>query len=92
MRLVSAIYNDHYPFDKLQVVKDLHNTSNPAELKAGDILVVWGGQDISPSLYNKAKSKRTWADEEPSYRDRVEWSMMKRAVELEIPIIGICRG
>lgn len=92
MRLVSAIYRDGYPFDQLSVITDCIHTSDPADLKPGDILVVWGGADISPSLYGKPVGKHTYADDVPSHRDRVEWNLMQRAKELSIPIVGICRG
>ena len=91
-RLVSAIYSDFYPFDKLSFVEGTLATSDPDELNKDDILVVWGGADISPALYNKRLSKRTWADPYPSMRDRIEWALMQRAKDLNIPIIGVCRG
>lgn len=92
MRLVSAIYGEFYPFDQLPFVKEFHHTTAPADLKAGDILIVWGGADISPSLYNKPVSKKTYADDHPSRRDAIEWGLMQRAKELKIPVIGVCRG
>lgn len=92
MRLVSAIYQDYFPFDTLPMVDECTHTIEPETLKAGDILVVWGGEDISPSLYNKNKSRATGADMQPSRRDRIEWALMQRAKELNIPIIGVCRG
>ena len=91
-RLVSAYYDDHYPSDSLKRWDNLSHSSNPDVLQPDDVLVVWGGADISPSLYNKEKSKHTWADDRPSHRDAVEWAMMQRAKKLGIPIIGICRG
>lgn len=69
--------------------RDLTHTS---QLKADDCLVVWGGADISPSLYNKKVSSMTGADMIPSYRDKFEWHFMQQAIGLGIPIIGICRG
>jgi putative glutamine amidotransferase len=92
MRLVSAIYSDYYPFDQLPIVKEVATTTLPAELKKGDLLVVWGGADISPTMYNRAVGKYTGADSHLSKRDHIEWELMKRAKELNIPIIGVCRG
>lgn len=91
-RLVSAIYKDFYPFDKLPFVNGLHHTSDPQELTEDDILVVWGGADISPSLYKKKLSRHTYAEPVPSRRDAVEWALMQRAKDLGVPIIGVCRG
>lgn len=92
MRLVSAYYQEFHPFDTFPIFKEFHATYDPDDLKEGDVLVVWGGADISPSLYGKRVSQRTNADAKPSHRDRIEWDLMQRAKELNIPIIGICRG
>ena len=92
MRLVSAYYFDMYPFDQINVFKDFIDTNEPADLKVGDVLLVWGGADIHPSLYNKGRSSKSWAGPEVSYRDQVEWNLMQRAKELGLPIIGVCRG
>lgn len=75
-----------YPEAK-QVVAD-----DPAELTGPGILIIHGGQDISPSLYNKKVSKLTYAGEKPSRRDQQEWALMQAAKEKGIPIFGICRG
>jgi gamma-glutamyl-gamma-aminobutyrate hydrolase PuuD len=92
VRLVSAIYHDWYPFDKLALVDEVTSTISPEDLRAGDILVTWGGADISPSLYHKKNCGRTGAGERPSRRDTIEWDLMTKAKELGIPIIGVCRG
>jgi putative glutamine amidotransferase len=92
MRLVSAMYGSWYPFDDFGLFNDTFATSDPDDLRAGDVLVVWGGADISPSLYNKPVSKFTSASNKPSRRDAIEWALMQRARDLGCPIIGVCRG
>ncbi len=92
MRLVSAYYRGIYPFHNLGVFNDFIESSDPGDLTKGDVLVVWGGGDIHPSLYNKPVSKKSWVGAGPSQRDIVEWSMMQRAKELGLHIIGVCRG
>jgi gamma-glutamyl-gamma-aminobutyrate hydrolase PuuD len=67
-------------------------TSDPDTLQPNDILVVWGGGDIHPSLYDKGRSRFSGAYELPSKRDITEWDLMQRAKELDVPIIGVCRG
>jgi anthranilate/para-aminobenzoate synthase component II len=57
-----------------------------------DALVIWGGEDISPSIYNSAVSKRTYAPAVPSRRDRVEMDACMAAIDRGIPLIGVCRG
>lgn len=86
--LYSALYNDGYPFDSLADKVEVAET--PDDLKEKDsLLVVWGGSDISPSLYNHEASRTT---SPAPVRDAKEWALMKRAVEMGIPIIGVCRG
>lgn len=91
MRLVSAIYGDEFPFNHLPAVDQCVASVDPNIIKDGDILLVWGGQDISPALYNKPKSKYSGADDN-SQRDRIEWEFMNRAKAFGVPIIGVCRG
>lgn len=77
------------PFD--QVFDEAVNV-----LKSGyddiDALVIWGGGDISPSLYGHQLSPETHAELQPSQRDIIEWEAVKEAVKRNLPIIGVCRG
>lgn len=92
MKLSSALYPGHYPFDEMGIFTSFNIVKYPDELTKDSALVVWGGADISPSLYERAVGTQTYADALPSRRDQLEWDLMKGAVELNIPIIGICRG
>jgi len=92
MRLVSACWAEFSPFHLINGVNSHIGSSDPNDLKPGDVLIVWGGGDIHPSLYNKMMSSKSGAYETPSQRDMTEWTMMQRARELNIPIIGVCRG
>lgn len=66
----------------------------PEDIRAGsiDCLVIWGGADISPSLYNEPAHPLCYAGDQPSFRDVEEVKAIKAAIEMNIPIIGICRG
>lgn len=91
--LYSALYDSFYPFDEMGLFKDYKAVMKPEEMiDPAGCLVVWGGADISPSLYNKAVGRRTGASEVLSRRDYFEWELMKAAKEKNMPIIGICRG
>lgn len=92
MKLASAYYEGSiHPFDSMGFT-NMGGLMDPDQLKGADALVVWGGEDISPSLYKSTNNSRTWAPPRPSRRDAVEWALMNKAVELGIPIIGVCRG
>lgn len=55
-------------------------------------LVIWGGEDISPTIYGKPVGPYTGAREQLSYRDTIEVGAVQAAIEMGIPIIGVCRG
>jgi gamma-glutamyl-gamma-aminobutyrate hydrolase PuuD len=80
----SALYLDKH-FGECEVVRD------PQDLKNQKALVLWGGEDISPSIYGQ-KSVYAHATDKPSQRDALEIALVNRAVDLGMPILGICRG
>jgi gamma-glutamyl-gamma-aminobutyrate hydrolase PuuD len=86
--LYSAMYAGVYPFEDL--AEEARAVMHPSEMTETDsVLVVWGGADISPQLYNHPSSRTVYTS--PT-RDRVEWGCMQQAVKMGIPIIGVCRG
>lgn len=80
----SALFLDDYFGESTQV-------SSPEDLKKVKSLVIWGGEDISPSIYNQ-RPAHTKAPETPSLRDRLEMELVNEAVRRGLPILGICRG
>lgn len=89
--LYSALDSGGYPFaDMFDVVV---NTKTPKDIQSSNgCLVIWGGGDISPSLYGQHPSSRTGALDSLSPRDSVEVQLASKAMKMGIPIIGICRG
>lgn len=65
--------------------------ANKSNLDGIDGIVLWGGEDISPSLYN-SKPISNSGPTKPSRRDLFEWELISMAVRSKIPIIGVCRG
>lgn len=58
-----------------------------------DALLLWGGEDISPSYYGEKPNQNTDNRQGvPTRRDIQEWNAMKWAFQNRIPIIGVCRG
>ena len=57
-----------------------------------DALVIWGGEDIHPKLYNEKPSKFMYVSEGLSRRDTIESEACQAAIERGLPIIGVCRG
>lgn len=61
-------------------------------LTENDILLLHGGSDISPCIYNEYPNKYTQALEYPSPRDIYEINLIYTAQKRNIPIFAICRG
>jgi putative glutamine amidotransferase len=55
-----------------------------------DALILAGGADIDPSAYG-ADPHPTTLDTVPE-RDRTEIALARRAIERDMPVLGICRG
>ncbi len=90
LTIYSALYHDDAHLDVFGTLETIHH---PAEITSkNSILILHGGSDISPSIYGQKPSKRNGADEQLSSRDLSEIIIAKRAIELGIPIFGICRG
>lgn len=94
-KLYSAVYRDNgYPFQSLVpegVEEPCVTVTLPSEITDDKdcALIVWGGSDIDPRLYNHPRSSLTYTG---GKRDFIEWALMQRAIEVGIPIIGVCRG
>ncbi|MFC9839995.1 gamma-glutamyl-gamma-aminobutyrate hydrolase family protein [Rhodococcus sp. NPDC127530] len=55
-----------------------------------DAVILAGGRDIGPATYGEPAHTAT---AEPDLtRDRAELAVARRALELDVPILGICRG
>lgn len=86
--LYSAYYTEKDPFG---IFGHTRAIINPKELTTDGVLILWGGEDISPALYNQ-DVVHARAPAVPSKRDIVEKNLFTKAVEMGIPIIGVCRG
>jgi putative glutamine amidotransferase len=82
MKVQSSQYNERF-FPNEEVIY------RPEEF-TGDMLVLYGGEDIGTCLYGeKAIFTSSYA---LSLRDQYEWTMLEKAVERNTPILAICRG
>lgn len=87
------LYSAHYKLtrDPFNLFDEIVNINLPEELSDDGILLLHGGEDISPSIYHE-RPVYTNAPKEPSVRDVIEIQLWNRAMLLDIPVIGICRG
>ena len=87
-KIANAWYPDELPFSNLINSKTV---VKPGELKKDNILVLWGGEDIGTEIYNQMPNQYV-NDYKKSTRDKEEILLVQEAIELDIPILGICRG
>lgn len=62
-----------------------------ANYKQRALLVLEGGSDIHPDIYGQEVT-HSWVNFHSAARDDREIEMLLDAIELNIPILGICRG
>jgi gamma-glutamyl-gamma-aminobutyrate hydrolase PuuD len=53
-------------------------------------LVLMGGSDVDPNLYGESLQPET--DQPDTRRDQIELAILHEALELDLPILAICRG
>ncbi len=96
MKIYSALYTDYAHLQSLEndIGEAVHCETilSPASMTEYGILILHGGEDISPSLYGQTSGSYTYAKNTPSKRDRIEEMLARYAMENGYPILGICRG
>ena len=58
-------------------------------LRALDGLVLTGGPDVEPARYGEQPEPLTVTHPE---RDEAEFALVRRALEIDLPVLGVCRG
>ena len=86
--LYSAGFTENDPFG---IFDKCVRVTKPEHLSTDGMLILWGGEDISPAIYEQ-DVVHARAPNKPSARDTMEMNLFKQAVKLGIPIIGVCRG
>jgi putative glutamine amidotransferase len=75
----------------LMIPPDLWVAEHPDDVLDGlDGLLLAGGADIDPATYGTERRKKT-VNTRPD-RDRAEVALALRALERDLPLLGICRG
>lgn len=55
-----------------------------------DGILFTGGHDVDPALYEERKSPK--CGEVSAQRDSLEFALLQRALMIDLPVLGICRG
>ena len=75
----------------LMIPPDPHLVEDPDDvLSRIDALVLAGGADIDPAAYGAQRHVETRGTVPP--RDHAEIALTRRAIALDLPVLGICRG
>jgi len=88
--LYSALSHVTDPFGLFEKTQSVYKASDLQDQNS--ILILHGGADISPSIYNQKNNNHCFAPNKPSDRDLLEMALVNQAVKMGIGIIGICRG
>jgi putative glutamine amidotransferase len=83
--IIPTILRTIDPALKLHVVHSL----SELDRTRFDAVLLLGGVDVSPQFYGE---KSTYSQSPDRIRDAVEWAMVRRAMNRDLPIFGICRG
>ncbi len=75
----------------VMIPPDVRLEQDPDEmLDLIDGLILAGGEDVDPAAYGAGRHPMT--RHTVPERDRVELALSRRAIERDIPVLGICRG
>ena len=78
--------------DDNTVILDAYRISNTDSILAlADGIIITGGEDINPLLYNDTSNLKVCGDIDHR-RDTLEKKLFDYAFENKIPLIGVCRG
>jgi putative glutamine amidotransferase len=72
-------------------IKLSHHINNIGDIEKCDGIVLSGGEDVHPRLYNKAEYV-PYCDEINEQRDAFEWEVLSHVESKKLPLLGICRG
>ena len=74
-----------------EIIRLSYKENNLSDLERCNGIVLTGGEDINPILYNKPEYQKYCADKIDK-RDAFEWKVLEYAQKRETPLLGICRG
>ena len=98
--ITDTLSGDHYenyeqwirladPF--VEIVKLSYDSGVNGEMNNLSGLVLSGGGDVDPCLYHK-HDDRAKAKGVDARRDSFEFEILNRALDIDLPVLGICRG
>ncbi len=88
-----ANYESWIKGSEVETMRLSYTLNNINELEKCDGIVLTGGEDVNPRLYNQPEFLRYCNPKEiDEKRDEFEWKIVQYAEEHQLPLLGICRG
>jgi putative glutamine amidotransferase len=78
------------PYERALREAGIEPVLNPDSMLGLDGLLLTGGTDINPALYDRPRAPE--AEDWDNKRDELEIRLLKEALAADIPVLGICRG
>ena len=77
----------------MEIIKLSYQENNFNEIERCDGIILTGGNDINPRLYNQPEYL-AYCDPKDidEKRDEFEWKVVQYTEEKQLPLLGICRG
>lgn len=73
------------------IFKNIVRVKNTADIKSDGVLILWGGADIYPGMYNEKPNRFVYTYRKTD-RDIHEEMAIHHCIKKNIKMIGICRG
>lgn len=89
-RYFADMFKEHFLINMIDSDKALEEAIS--NITNQSVVMLGGGEDISPSIYRARPSNLTYAPDNPSRRDEIEMRAFAQAVKVGARIFGICRG
>lgn len=78
---------------QLDIIRLSYHLNNLDDIEKCHGIVLSGGEDVDPRRYRRGDllGRLEFTDIDLK-RDEFEWQVIERALKLQLPILGICRG
>ena len=77
----------------VEIIKLSYHDNNLSDIKRCDGIILTGGHDVHPRLYNKPEYLEFCnAKNIDERRDEFEWGVLEYTQQNQMPVLGICRG
>ena len=77
----------------VETIKLSYHENNFSDIEKCNGIVLTGGHDINPRLYNQPEYLAYCNPKDiDERRDEFEWKVLQQSEERQVPVLGICRG